>query len=86
MRTTVKILARTALLGMIIFSLGCTSFLVPSHPDKSKQEYHADKRECEQRAREYASTQQGMHDGDVDEIFFATDCLKQKGWKYFSWD
>lgn len=66
---------------LVIVCFGCSP-LIPKHPTKSKQAYHADKADCEKKGREQASSQQGMYFTPKDEILFTRDCLKKKGWKY----
>ncbi len=84
---TIKKIQGIILLAMILFVLGCTpTFLVPSHPEKSKQDYFADKKECEKKARVYRNSQQAGYAREKDELFFTRECLSQKGWRYFSWD
>jgi len=59
---------------------GCYA-LVPQHPGKSKSEYAADKKECEKVARSFTFDSQEDFT-TIDEIQYARQCLKGKGWRY----
>jgi hypothetical protein len=66
-------------LSMILIS-GCYKY-VAVHPEKSEAQYYEDKKECEEKARDYAMLRVQEY-RENDEINRSSRCMRDKGWKY----
>ena len=80
------------LLGILFLSMaGCYKYMAV-HPEKSEAQFYEDKKECEQRARDYAKSRVPNWGGADDtsygrsisdsEINTSHRCMRDKGWSY----
>lgn len=77
-----KVISIFSALIIVLFLTGCSRPLIPKHPTKSKDEYHLEKKKCEDLARAYAISREDPNFTRDDEFIFVRRCLKTKGWKY----
>jgi hypothetical protein len=71
---------------MLIFGLFSCTFLTPKHETKSKADFYADKKVCDEKAWSYTQSLNIIDSDDAEGtqyMNYSRNCLKEKGWYYF---